>query len=473
MSESCVAYPSIIQGGMGAAVSNWRLARAVSMLGQLGVVSATGIDTVLARRLQLGDVGGHMRRAFDAFPFKEIADRVWNLYHREDGKEELKAFKSKPMPIIKAGKALDELLVMSSFVEVFLAKQGHKGLVGVNRLEKIQLPTIPSLYGAMLAGVDYVLMGAGIPREIPRVLESLSKLEKTEMPINVAGALECDNFTTTFDPKEFADHKVDSLKKPLFLAIVSSSTLAIALARKCSPPPDGFVIEGFTAGGHNAGPRGKWIIDENGEPVYGEKDTPDLAKFVKIGLPFWLAGSFGGKGKLAEAQSHGAKGIQVGTAFAYCEESGITPEIRAEVIRKVINNEIRVFTDPVASPTGFPFKIVELDDAGMDKTERRKRICDLGYLREPYRMEDGKVGYRCASEPKDDYVKKGGKLEDTVGRKCICNGLMATIGLSQVRKGIVEESIVTAGDDLPTIKKFFKNGATSYTAADVLDYLLS
>jgi len=45
------AFPKIIQGGMGVAISNWKLARAVSRLGQLGVVSGTGIETILARRL--------------------------------------------------------------------------------------------------------------------------------------------------------------------------------------------------------------------------------------------------------------------------------------------------------------------------------------------------------------------------------------------------------------------------------------
>ena len=46
---------------MGVAVSNWRLANAVSRAGQLGVISGTGMDTVLVRRLQDGDPGGHMR----------------------------------------------------------------------------------------------------------------------------------------------------------------------------------------------------------------------------------------------------------------------------------------------------------------------------------------------------------------------------------------------------------------------------
>jgi len=51
-------HPAIIQGGMGVAVSGWRLAKAVSSLGQLGVVSGTALDIVLVRRLQQGDPEG-------------------------------------------------------------------------------------------------------------------------------------------------------------------------------------------------------------------------------------------------------------------------------------------------------------------------------------------------------------------------------------------------------------------------------
>ncbi|MEY2920477.1 MAG: hypothetical protein RL261_1782, partial [Pseudomonadota bacterium] len=153
--------PRIIQGGMGVAVSSWRLARAVSMRGQLGVVSGTGIDTVVARRLQMGDPGGHLRAAFDAFPVPEIARRVWERHYVDGGKAPDKPYKSKAVPSIKMPMALLDLTVLSNFAEVFLAKAGHAGLVGINLLEKVQLPNLATLYGAMLAGVDYVLMGAG------------------------------------------------------------------------------------------------------------------------------------------------------------------------------------------------------------------------------------------------------------------------------------------------------------------------
>lgn len=86
--------PTIIQGGMGAAVSNWRLARAVSRLGQLGVVSGTALDLIFARRLQDGDLGGHMRRGLDQFPIPEIAERVWDRYYIPGGKAEKAPYKS-------------------------------------------------------------------------------------------------------------------------------------------------------------------------------------------------------------------------------------------------------------------------------------------------------------------------------------------------------------------------------------------
>ena len=38
--------PVLIQGGMGVAVSDWRLARAVAQSGNLGVVSYAAIDVV-------------------------------------------------------------------------------------------------------------------------------------------------------------------------------------------------------------------------------------------------------------------------------------------------------------------------------------------------------------------------------------------------------------------------------------------
>ena len=78
--------PRVIQGGMGVGVSGWPLARAVSKAGQLGVVSGTAMDTILARRLQLGDVGGHTRRALARFPIPGVAQRILDRYFIPGGK---------------------------------------------------------------------------------------------------------------------------------------------------------------------------------------------------------------------------------------------------------------------------------------------------------------------------------------------------------------------------------------------------
>jgi nitronate monooxygenase len=74
----------------------------------------------------------------------------------------------------------------------------------------------------------------------------------------------------------------------------------------------------------------------------------------------------------------------------------------------------------------------------------------------------------------DVYVSKGGKIEETVGRKCLCNALMANIGHQQTRKdGKIEPPLVTVGDDLNTVAQFLAPGRESYSAADVIESLLS
>src|ERR1039458_9392818 len=78
--------PVVIQGGMGVAVSSWQLARAVSQTGQLGVVSGTALDVVIARRLQDGDAAGDIRRALEHFPAPAMAQRVLSRYFIEGGR---------------------------------------------------------------------------------------------------------------------------------------------------------------------------------------------------------------------------------------------------------------------------------------------------------------------------------------------------------------------------------------------------
>jgi nitronate monooxygenase len=467
--------PTIIQGGMGAGVSSWLLARAVSGAGQLGVVSGTAMDLILARRLQLGDPGGHMRRALEHFPIAGVAQRILDRYFIPGGKPEDKPFRAKPVPAEKPSSRLEELLVAGNFVEVFLAREGHDAPVGINYLEKIQLPTLPSIYGAMLAGVTCVLIGAGIPRAIPGILDLLAQGRPVELHVDVQGAGRGEEYNTRFDPNSFWGGEAPKLARPEFLAIVSSATLANVLARKASGRVNGFVVEGPTAGGHNAPPRGQLQLSDKGEPVYGKRDVPDLEAIRALGLPFWLAGSYAEPAHVAEALRMGAAGVQIGTAFAYCEESGLDAELKQRVLAMSRAGEARVVTDPVASPTGFPFKVLQMEATHSDSStyEKRTRICDLGYLRHAYKKADGTLGWRCPSEPVDDYVRKGGNEKDTYGRKCICNGLMANIGLGQIQRGgETEKPLITSGDDVADVARFLRPGASSYRAVDVIEYLM-
>ena len=469
-------FPRIIQGGMGVGVSNWRLANAVSRLGQLGVVSGTALDSLFVRRIADGDPGGHMRRGLDAFPFPEMAKRVWEEYFIPGGKPAGAPYPVPPMHQRRDVRKVAELCIISNFVEVFLAREGHKNPVGINFLEKVQMPHLSSIYGAMLAGVGYVLMGAGIPLHIPGVLDAFAAHRPAEYKLSVTGAAQGQDTAMLFDPAEYAEGPLPLLHRPRFLPIVSSNTLATTMLRRATGRVDGLVIESPTAGGHNAPPRGKLLLNASGEPVYGERDQVNIADLRALGVPFWLAGGYGNAESVRDAVEQGAAGVQVGTAFAFSEESGMRPDLKNTLLAQAVTGSGEVFTDPLASPTGFPFKVAQLQGSYSDAAvaEARTRVCDIGLLRESYVTPDGKIGYRCSAEPVANYVNKGGKVEETVGRKCLCNALFANIGHQQVRKdGSVEPPLVTVGDDLNTVAQFLSPGRTSYSAADVVESLLS
>jgi nitronate monooxygenase len=463
---------------MGASISSWRLAQAVSRIGQLGVVSGTALDGVISRRLQDGDPNGLVRRALEHFPFPGMAQRVLDAFFISGGKSKDEPYRKYPMHNLDGRREPLELCIVGNFVEVFLARQGHSNPVGINYLEKLQLPHMAAIYGALLAGVAVIIMGAGIPLTIPGVLTALTRHEQAEYPIYVAGANgKGETVNLVFDPSQFIENipLPEVLQRPDFLPIVSSEALASIILRKANGPIDGFIVEGNPAGGHNAPPRGRAPLNENGEPVYGARDVADLAAFREMGLPFWLAGSFGSAEGLKRALAEGACGVQAGTAFALCEESGLMPELRHELIRLALAGESRVFTDPLASPTGFPFKVADLAGSLSDNAvyQLRQRVCDLGILRQPYRCRDGKIGYRCPAEPGIAYIAKGGREEDTTGRKCLCNALIANAGMPQrLADGTDELCLITMGDDLADIGQFCSPDSLDFSAADVVLTLL-
>lgn len=465
--------PVIIQGGMGVGVSGWRLARAVAQAGQLGVVSGVALDTVLARRLQRGDPGGHLRRALAHFPVPALAERVLDRFYIPGGAPDNQPFRPVHHIGLRPRRQAEELAVVANFVEVFLAKEGHDGVVGVNYLEKIQLATPAAVYGAMLAGVDVVLVGAGLPTEIPRLLDTLADHAPARLSVTVYGAPVGEQHAVHIDPRSLLGTVPAPLRRPRLLAIVSSATLVSYLTREPATCPDGFVLETTVAGGHSIRPRGRLTLTEDGEPVYGPRDRLDLAKVRAAGLPFWLAGGYSTPERLAEARSAGAAGVQVGTAFALCRESGLDPVLRQRLLSAAANGTVVVRNHADWSPTGFPFKVAHMPGTVSedDVYAARPRRCDLGYLRTPFRKADGRIGYRCPAEPVETFVRKGGSVAETAAARCLCNGLLATIGLGQHRAdGYVEPPLATLGQDVTFLPALLRHG--DYSAADVVTYLL-
>jgi nitronate monooxygenase len=463
--------PTIIQGGMGVAVSNWRLARTVSQAGCLGVVSGTGLDRVVAYRLQEGDPDGNLRRIIATFPIPAIAERILNRWYVAGGITRGGAYRQTAMIDHQPKPDTLELLVVANFAEVALAKEGHDGVVGINLLEKIISPNLASLYGAMLAGVDAVLMGAGIPREIPAALNRMALHEEAGLTLRVEGALPGESSKIRFIPRDLMGAgELPRLTRPPFLAVITSEILAQALLRSTEGQVDGFVVEAPTAGGHNAPPRNhSEPLNARGEPVYGPRDTADLEKLRRLDRPFWLAGGFGSPEGLAKARAAGAQGVQVGTIFAFSEESGLRPDLKAQVLEMIAAGTASVFTDPLASPTGFPFKVVEIPGTISDPQvyAARTRICNLGYLRQAYRQPDGRIGWRCAAEPTAAFIAKGGDPSELAGRKCICNALMASAGMPLLTpEGGREKPIVTAGDFVTNLGSAVPS-LTGYSATKV------
>ncbi|MFH1248761.1 MAG: nitronate monooxygenase [archaeon] len=459
----------IIQGGMGFGVSGYKLARKVSCYGQLGVISATAPDILLVRGLQNGDSTGELRDALEHFPNQDIAGRIFERFFIEGGKAPGKEYilnqfptfeKTSDTEFILKNKDLEDSVVAGAFVEVYLAKKGHTNPVGANFLNKIEWAQLPTLYGAMLAGIDVVLIGAGFPKEISKILTEFvsGNLGKMSVPINDK------KYSIVFDPKRIFN---SDLKRPVFLGIVSNH-----LGVKALPQVDAYVFEGPVAGGHNPPARSK-TLNDIGEPLYGPKDDINFKLLTSLlnqnggHQPYWLAGNYATR--LDEALSYGASGVQVGTPFAFCQDSGITPELKRQAIVEILNGA-KAYTNARASPTGFPFKelLIRGTMAFQEVYAERKRLCNLGYLVEICEEATGKLITRCPAEPVKAYVQKGGNLEDTLGRKCLCNGLTSTIGFGMPG----EKPLMTSGADFTAVKDLVAKHGMEYSSENVIDYIL-
>jgi nitronate monooxygenase len=504
----------LIQGGMGVYVSHWRLAQAVARERPgtaVGTVSGTGLDVVYVRLLQLGDPGGHVRSAMHALDQQygvTIGKKIVDQYFIEGGKEPDAKFRNAPQHIVRPenggntipapgenkastplylDEAVTELLIATGFAEVWLAKQGHQGKIFMNFLKKVELPLIYTLYGAMLAGVDGVIVGAGNPDGLPADRTLLTQHQTVSTSLQVLYREAGESFHVPFDPHLVADGRLTEkpLRPPAFLAIVSLENLVQALAKSQTEAPDGFIIEHHTAGGHNAPPQGPLVKDSEGQPQYSAEDEPDLAAIRDAGLPFWMAGGYSNHAQYKQALAFGATGVQIGSNFALSQDSGLKPAYKSAILDEIKKGtaDADLVKTTMFSPTGFPFKVAQLAGTLADESvyEDRMRVCDIGLLQQrglSKPAEDGsrRLFMRCSAAPVNGFVSKRGLEFNTEERRCLCNGLLSTVGLGQIVKkngGTEEEpAIVTLGNNLDGIRRLSRNGQAQYWAKDVIADIL-
>src|SRR5512140_273289 len=160
--------PRLIQAGMGVRISGARLANAAARLGALGVVSGAGLRHIVIEEVRAGQE--EVLRVAKTFPIARYVEELlaWAPGGPKNGR---------PVPVDDADPARaglpQRLSVIATFVEVVRAKEGHRGKVGVNVMWKCALTVLPTIYGAMLAGVDALLCGAGVPMEMPDIIRRL------------------------------------------------------------------------------------------------------------------------------------------------------------------------------------------------------------------------------------------------------------------------------------------------------------
>lgn len=262
--------------------------------------SGTAIDAIVARRLNMGDVGGHIRRALEHFPVPGVAGSA-SMTGTSPGRQEPHAPSSRSRCRRNRCRRLRGTHRAAGLVEVFLAKEGHDGPIGINYLEKIQLDALDLRgdAGRRLGGADVVRVSCGRSRA-----SWTDWLGAGESNWKIDGRRPCGRrLRHSLRPRRIWSDAPATLPRPNFYAIVSSATLAGVLAKKASGRVDGFIVEGPTAvvATTSAAASGPLQLTQEGEPIYGEAAMSlTLPRSRPWGF-IEFAGSYGDASKVAGA----------------------------------------------------------------------------------------------------------------------------------------------------------------------------
>ena len=331
----------IIQGGMGVGVSLNPLASAVAMEGGVGIISSACLDRLLSKR----------------------TGRKLNSYE-------------------------------ATFEEVSLAKS-KGGFAGINIMCALSRDYNDSVKGALDAGADVIISGAGLPLSLPAIQ----------------------------DPKETA-----------LIPIVSSARALEIICKKWEKlgyRPDAVVLEGPLAGGHLGFKMDQIDIEANKlenllPPV------KDMAR--KYGdFPIIVAGGIYTNEDIAAYIKAGAAGVQMGTRFLATEESSASPYYKDCVVT-ANDEDIIVAFDP-GSPCGLPFRIIKQSPMYVSAlSKKRKPKCDKGYVLQ--KDSEGKYSV-CPARVSNEH------------HFCICNGLLSSANYNPDK----EEPLYTVGTNASRVDK--------------------
>lgn len=84
---------------------------------------------------------------------------------------------------------------------------------------------------------------------------------------------------------------------------------------------------------------------------------------------------------------------------------------------------------------------------------------------------------RCPAAPVEDFIAKRGLPFNTEGKRCLCNGLLAGVGLGQVgtqpgSQAGEEPAIVTLGNHLDSVHRLSRQGQVVYWAKNAVEDIL-
>jgi nitronate monooxygenase len=282
----------------------------------------------------------------------------------------------------------------AAYEEVSLSKSAG-GFAGINIMCALVRDYEDSVRGALDAGADAIISGAGLPMSLPAIQA----------------------------PKDTA-----------LIPIVSSPRALELICKKwerLGARPDAVVLEGPLAGGHLGFKMDQVDLECN---ILENLLPPVKDMAMKYGdFPLIVAGGIYTYQDITRFIKMGADGVQMGTRFLATEESSASEAYKQAVLRAK-KEDIVVAHDP-GSPCGLPFRVIKQSPMYVSALQKlRKPKCDKGYVL--LKDADGKFSKCPAKESNEHHF-------------CICNGLLSSANYNPDK----EEALYTVGTSAYRIDK--------------------